>query len=191
MEKKVIGIAICDNGGNISFNKRIPIRLQPCIDYVKRTAKNSIIITTVDSYTEVMRVFSPKDIVTITRDNKKVVEGVKNFNTLEAAIKYVREKSGSKAIIPIICGPTFNQYIIDEGFYDEFVKIRIDVDFGNENTQKLDIDFSYYELLKQPEELYCSGYSYWYEVYDMTNKLDKPKVLHMNLEKLENLEIED
>ena len=191
MSKKIIGIVVCDNSNVISVNNRIPIRLQPYLDYVKRLIKGCVVITSINSYSEVIRVFSPREVVILSRSKEKdenIPENIKFFNDINKAISYCSQKNTGKTPIPIIAGPTLVKALCENNIYDEFTKICIDVDFLI--GEKLDVDFSYYQIMKKPEEFYSSGYSFWYEIYNMKEKLLKPQKAHVELTKLENFEDE-
>lgn len=191
MSKKVIGIVVCDNSNVISVNNRVPIKLQPYIDYVKRLIKGCIVITSINSYSEVIRVFSPREVVIVSRSKESdnnIPENIKFFKNISDAISYCSQKNTGKSPIPIIAGPTLIKSLCERDIYDEFTKICIDVDFSI--GDKLDVDFSYYQIMKKPEEFYSSGYSFWYEVYNMREKLLKPKKTYVELTKLENFDDE-
>ena len=91
MSKKIIGIVVCDNSNVISVNNRVPIRLQPYLDYVKRLIKGCVVITSVNSYSEVVRVFSPREVVILSRNKEQdenVPENVKFFKDINEAVSY-------------------------------------------------------------------------------------------------------
>lgn len=187
--KKVIGVAILDNGMSMSIKGKIPFKIPQLNDYIKRLFKGTIVITTPNAYDTIVSMFGIKDIIVVTQKpgefSKHSIYTTDNFKD---AIEYASSHTSSKVDVMVMTGPEAAGYLYENNLYDEFIAARIDMDYAGDKV--LGIDFRYHPEIKVSEEFYYSGVSFWYERYDMKNKL-KYKTEHIpNLHKLEELEID-
>lgn len=173
--RNVVGVSIVCNNDMINTEKgKIPIRIPQYIEYIKRMVKGAAIITTLKSYPELLRVLGIKDYIVVTeQNNPELPSNIKTFKSFEEAIEYADKTFPVKNDIVIMVGHTAAKYLLDKKIYTEYLKIRIDLDY--DNGDKLGIDFGRYPQTNTAEEFYYSGFSFWYEKYDMRHLLSRRK----------------
>ena len=170
--KRIIGVVIADNSDCIGYKNKIPIKIPQCIDNVKRMAKTSWVIVGKNSLEQVSKMynFNPQKYLIISSEE---IKGKKTFKTIEDAIKWANENDPSpKNDIYVIGGQRVLQYCHDNDIFDEFFKIRIDVDIGGDTY--LGFKTNDWVCVKTTEVYYQVGYQFWYEKYDARKKNNKP-----------------
>lgn len=187
--RKVVGVAVLDNQFSMSIKGKIPFKIPQINDYIKRMFKGTMVITTQASYNTVTTMFGAKDIIVVTNKPEEFSgKAICAVDSFENAITYANEHVPAKADIIVITGPTAADYLYSHELYDEFLAARVDMEYSGDKV--LNIDFRYHPEIKMSEEYYYSGYSFWYERYDMKKKL-KYKTEHIpELHKLEELEVD-
>lgn len=171
--KKVIGISICDNYNCIGIKGKIPVKIPQTIEYIKRTVKNNAVIVGKNSYLEISKLIFTKNLYVLS---STPIEGFKTVSSIEEAINDINKQPEKNEIIVIGGKDTFES-VYEKNLFDEFIKICIDADFGGDTS--LDINFDFFELIKSTEVYYFSGFSFWYERYNLKNRLKYPQ-RHLN-----------
>lgn len=171
--RNIVGVAIVCNGDKINTErKKIPIKIPQCVEYIKRMVKGISIITTLESYPEVSRVLGIKDYIVVThKDDPGLPKNIKVCNSFEEAFAYAEETFPPKNDIVVMVGHTATQYLIEKNLITDYVRIRVDLDFDGGNI--LGIDFGRYAQTNTAEEFYYSGFSFWYEKYDLRRLLPR------------------
>lgn len=133
--------------------------------------KNGWVIVGNNSFNEIMKIynFNPQKVLIVS----KTTSGDKYFDSVEKAIEWINTNDNSpKNDIYILGGKSIYQYCYDKKLFDDFFKVRIDVEVCGDDF--LGFNTHNWVKTKTSEIYYQAGYQFWYERYDARKFTSKP-----------------